>query len=66
MVSVVGEVREVRDTIVTVPSWCNPTISSDLKDPQIAWVLAKESRDTLYPDPLLQSDVDRTVNHLTL
>jgi len=30
-VSVVGEVRLVREVIVDVPSWCCPSINSDMK-----------------------------------
>jgi hypothetical protein len=39
-VSVVGEVKLPRDTMVEVPSWCWPSISSLINEVHILWVLA--------------------------
>jgi len=39
-VSVVGEVKLPRDTMVEVPSWCWPSISSLINEVHIDWVFA--------------------------
>jgi hypothetical protein len=39
-VSVVGEVKLERETIVEVPNWCWPSISSLMNDVHIDWVFA--------------------------